>query len=128
MKDEKLTLSMRFDRIIATILLVMFCVQIVPIEGYGVSYVKVVIMASTPFIFLFRTFFVTKALFWGIVFFCCASIFTKFVFWYALMLLIILSCFLFHFIICIKSFHPVFCHFDIIFNNVIWKCCVVNFW
>lgn len=68
MKDKLLTLAERFDRIVATVLLTIFCIQIVPIEGYGVSYVKVVIMALMPFIFLFRTFFVTKALFWGIIY------------------------------------------------------------
>ncbi len=63
-----LTLSMRFDRMVATILIAMLCVQIVPIEGYGVSIVKVAIMTLTPLIFLFRTFFVTKAFFWGIIY------------------------------------------------------------
>lgn len=54
------------DRVFATLLMVMLCVQIVPIEGYGVSNLKVAIMALTPIIFIFKTPVVSKPLFWGI--------------------------------------------------------------
>lgn len=53
------------DRVFATLLMVMLCVQIVPIEGYGVSNLKVAIMALTPIIFIFKTPVVSKPLFWG---------------------------------------------------------------
>lgn len=55
------------DRVFATLLMVMLCVQIVPIEGYGVSNLKVAIMALTPIIFIFKTPVVSKPLFWGSV-------------------------------------------------------------
>ena len=55
------------DRVFATLLMVMLCVQIVPIEGYGVSNLKVAIMALTPIVFIFRTPVVSKPLFWGVV-------------------------------------------------------------
>ena len=47
--------------------MVILCVQIVPIEGDGVSNLKVAIMALTPIIFIFRTPVVSKPLFWGTV-------------------------------------------------------------
>lgn len=53
------------DRVFATLLMVMLCVQIVPIEGDGVSVVKVALMALTPIIFIFKTPVVSKPLFWG---------------------------------------------------------------
>lgn len=55
------------DRVFATLLMVMLCVQIVPIEGEGVSNLKVALMALTPIIFIFRTPVVSKPLFWGTV-------------------------------------------------------------
>lgn len=42
----------RIIRFIATLLLVVMCVQYLPLEGYGVSYVKVGIMALTPLFWL----------------------------------------------------------------------------
>lgn len=57
--------SLTSDRGIATLLLVMLCIQIVPLEGFGVSDIKVCIMAITPIIFFIRTPYVTKALLWG---------------------------------------------------------------
>lgn len=65
MNDNIQTASLRFDRITATILIVVLCVQIVPFEGYGVSNLKVIIMATTPIIYLLRQFFITKALILG---------------------------------------------------------------
>ena len=55
------------DRVFATLLMVMLCVQIVPIEGDGVSNLKVALMALTPIIFIFKTPVVSKPLFWGTV-------------------------------------------------------------
>lgn len=54
-----------FDRIIATVLMVILCVQIVPLEGDGVSNLKVALMALTPIIFIFKTPVISKPLFWG---------------------------------------------------------------
>ena len=55
------------DRVFATLLMVMLCVQIVPIEGEGVSNLKVALMALTPIIFILKTPVVSKPLFWGVV-------------------------------------------------------------
>ena len=52
------------NRGIATIYLVMMCVQLVAIEGYGVSNVKVVLMALAPLLFIFRVPYMTKATLW----------------------------------------------------------------
>ena len=58
------TYSNKFDRNIATLLLLILCVQFVAIEGFEVSSIKVVVMAITPIIFITRAFIVTSALFW----------------------------------------------------------------
>lgn len=55
---------------LATLLMVALLVQIVPIEGYEVSLVKVGIMALAPIIFIFKAPYITKALWWGIVLWC----------------------------------------------------------
>ena len=52
-------------RVFATLLMVMLCVQIVPIEGETVSNLKVALMALTPIIFIFKTPVISKPLFWG---------------------------------------------------------------
>ena len=52
------------NRGIATIYLVMMCVQFVAIEGYGVSNVKVALMALAPLLFVFRVPYMTKATIW----------------------------------------------------------------
>lgn len=54
-------------RVLATLLMVMLCVQIVPIEGETVSNLKVALMALTPIIFIFKTPVISKPLFWGTV-------------------------------------------------------------
>lgn len=53
----------------ATLLLAVFCIQIVFIEGGGVSPLKVAIMAICPIIFLFKVPFVSSAFWWGILYF-----------------------------------------------------------
>ena len=63
------------NRGIATIYLVMMCVQLVAIEGYGVSNVKVALMALAPLLFIFRVPYMTKATLWcglymAVVLFC----------------------------------------------------------
>ena len=63
------------NRGIATIYLVMMCVQFVAIEGYGVSNLKVALMSLAPLIFIFRVPHMTKATIWcslymGVVLFC----------------------------------------------------------
>lgn len=55
------------DRVIATLLMVMLCVQIFPLEGEGVSNVKVAIMALTPIIFTLKTPVISKPLIWGVL-------------------------------------------------------------
>ena len=49
------------NRGIATIYLVMMCVQLVAIEGYGVSNVKVALMALAPLLLIFKVPYMTKA-------------------------------------------------------------------
>lgn len=63
------------NRGIATIYLVMMCVQLVAIEGYGVSNVKVALMVLAPLLFIFRVPYMTKATLWcglymAVVLFC----------------------------------------------------------
>jgi hypothetical protein len=63
------------NRNIATFYLVLFCIQFVPLEGYGVSTIKVGVMCIAPLIMLLKTPVVSKAtLFGGLyllwVFFC----------------------------------------------------------
>ena len=63
------------NRGIATIYLVMMCVQLVAWEGGGVSNVKVALMALAPLLFIFRVPYMTKATLWcglymAVVLFC----------------------------------------------------------
>ena len=63
------------NRGIATIYLVMMCVQFVAIEGYGVSNVKVALMGIAPLLLLFRVRYMTRATIWcsiymAVVMFC----------------------------------------------------------
>ena len=63
------------NRGIATIYLVMMCVQFVAIEGYGVSNVKVALMALAPLLLIFKVPYMTKATVWcslymAVVLFC----------------------------------------------------------
>ncbi len=62
-------------RFIASLFLVTLCVQIVPIEGYGISNVKVAIMGLSPLLFLALVPQVSRALilgglYWGMCLFC----------------------------------------------------------
>lgn len=56
------------NRGIATIYLIVMCVQFVAWEGYGVSDVKVGLMAFAPLLFLFKVPYMTKATFWCMVY------------------------------------------------------------
>lgn len=60
---------------IATVFLVVMCIQIVAIEGYGISPVKVVLMGLAPLFFIFKVPFVNSALLWGMLYwlFCYFS-------------------------------------------------------
>ena len=63
------------NRGMATIYLVMMCVQLVAWEGGGVSNVKVALMALAPLLFIFRVPYMTKATLWcglymAVVLFC----------------------------------------------------------
>lgn len=62
-------------RLIASLFLVVMCVQIVSIEGYGVSPIKVGLMALAPLIFILKTPYISKALLLGILYWiiCCFS-------------------------------------------------------
>ena len=52
------------NRGIATIYLVTMCTQFVAIEGFGVSKIKVALMALAPLLFIFRVPHMTKATIW----------------------------------------------------------------
>lgn len=56
------------NRSLATIYLVVMCIQIVAIEGYGISPLKVVLMGIAPFLFICKTMFVSPALVWGLLY------------------------------------------------------------
>lgn len=56
------------DQTLATIYMVILCVQIVAIEGYGVSPVKVTLMAFSTLVFIIRVPYITKALVFGALF------------------------------------------------------------
>ena len=63
------------NRGIATIYLLTMCTQFVAIEGYGVSDLKVTLMALAPLLFLFKVPYMTKATLWcsvymAVVLFC----------------------------------------------------------
>lgn len=53
----------------ATLLLIVFCIQLVFIEGAGISPVKVGVMAICTLIFLFKVPFISSAFWWGILYF-----------------------------------------------------------
>ena len=83
-KNVKKTIKMKLpfklkdlttNRGIATIYLVMMCVQLVAWEGFGVSKIKVALMALAPLLFIFRVPYITKATLWcglymAVVLFC----------------------------------------------------------
>ena len=52
-------------RVMASVYLIIMCVQIVAIEGYGVSPLKVGLMALAPLVFLLKTPYISKALLLG---------------------------------------------------------------
>ncbi len=56
------------DRVFATLFFIVLCIQFVAIEGYGVSPVKVGVMALASFLFILKTPYVSKALLWGLVY------------------------------------------------------------
>lgn len=56
------------NRSLATIYLVVMCIQIVAIEGYGISPLKVVLMGIAPFLFICKTMFVSPALVWSLLY------------------------------------------------------------
>ena len=56
------------SRFLATLLLLTFSFQLIPIEGYEISFIKVSIMSICPLIFLFKVPFITKALINGFLF------------------------------------------------------------
>lgn len=74
MRTNRYLLSLKLfisNRSIATIFLVMMCVQIVAIEGYNVSPVKVGLMALSPLIFILSTPYISRAFIWGMAYWVC---------------------------------------------------------
>ena len=65
--------STPFNRLFATLLIVVMSVQMVFIESLGVSPVKVSLMAFSAFVFLFCACYFSKAVLWAVVYwgFCC---------------------------------------------------------
>lgn len=53
----------------ATLILVVFCIQLVYFEGGGISPIKVSIMAICPLIFLYKVPLISPAFFWSILYF-----------------------------------------------------------
>lgn len=53
---------------IATIILIIMLTQFVYLEGYGVSIIKVGLMALMPLIFFFKVPVISKGFFWGIIY------------------------------------------------------------
>lgn len=69
--------SLLTNRSIATFYIVLMCTQILAIEGFGVSMVKVIAMGVAPVIFLLKVPYISKAFLLGITYICivtlCAS-------------------------------------------------------
>lgn len=57
------------NQTLAVSYLVVMCVQIVPLEGYVVSPIKIGLMVLAPILFIFNTPYVSKALIWGIAYY-----------------------------------------------------------
>jgi len=56
---------------IACFILVLFCIQYIPIESRaGVSYLKLTVSTLCIFVFIFLTPKITKALFWCVIYYC----------------------------------------------------------
>lgn len=58
------------ERGVATLYLVLMCVQIVSVEGYGVSPLKVAVMAIAPLLFLFVVPYISRVFIWGVAYYC----------------------------------------------------------
>lgn len=69
--------SLLTNRSIATFYIVLMCIQILAIEGFGVSMVKVIAMGLAPVILLLKVPYISKAFILGITYICivtlCAS-------------------------------------------------------
>lgn len=59
------------SRFFIALLIVVMCTQFVPIEGMGVSPVKVAVMAIAPLIFIAKTPQINKAVIWGFALWLC---------------------------------------------------------
>ena len=53
------------EKFIVTIYIVAMCIQLVAIEGDGISPLKVLLMAFAPFLFIYKKAYITPALVWG---------------------------------------------------------------
>ena len=64
------------SRLLATIYLLAFCINFVPIDGMGVSYFKVALMVLAPLLFFIKVPYVSKGVLWGAAYWgcclCCA--------------------------------------------------------
>lgn len=58
----------KFDRIFAILLIVIMSIQIVPLESYSVSPIKVVLMSLSVLVFIFRVPFISKAFVFSIIY------------------------------------------------------------
>ncbi len=56
-------------RTIATLLLILMCVQYIPLERYGVSYIKFGVMCLSPLIWLTTSAKISRAVIWGGLYF-----------------------------------------------------------
>jgi hypothetical protein len=54
---------------IASIYLVLMCIQLIPIEGYGVSNLKVAVMAFAGIFTIWKTPFISRATIWSLLYF-----------------------------------------------------------
>ncbi len=55
-------------RFFASLLMVMLCIQFVPLEGYGISPIKVGLMALSPLLLLIKVPYISKAMIYGLLY------------------------------------------------------------
>lgn len=66
-----ITRQTKVSRIWATIFLVFMSIQLILIEGYAISPLKVVLMTCAPFVFIAKVKYISKAFVWGIAYWVC---------------------------------------------------------
>ena len=69
MSIPKISIRQLVDaRFLTTLLVVVMCIQFAPLEGYGISPVKVGVMGLSVLIFLLKVPYFSKALIWGLLY------------------------------------------------------------